>query len=255
MLVANAFELGASYTDVKRLLVGIECEIEGLNCEVDWNVPGAFTVTEDGSLRNYGREFISLPQDIDVTVEYFKLLHEGLKYVDEDNAFSPRTSLHVHINCKPMEEAVVRNMVLLYALFEEVFFRMVDHTRRDNIHCVPLTETHLPAYYHNTLKYMVGRWSKYTALNLAPLAKQGTIEFRHMHGHRDPVLLKEWLTTLERLSELAKVEPVIAASLTPENINKWFSYLFSHTKDYQQTLLVLPQLIEDSIIDVKLGFM
>jgi len=155
------------------LYVGLECEIESIANHMD----GAdlFHVTQDGSLRNNGLEFITNPIPIDYAVPYFKKLHASLKFRNDAEKFSPRTSIHVHANCVNLHPDVIRNIIRMYALYEEYFFMMVTPDRRHNIHCVPLTETYLPSLYNTGLNTLVARWHKYTALNIVPLKKYGTI--------------------------------------------------------------------------------
>lgn len=238
------------YGAVDKTLFGIECEVESFR-DLSVDVSDCFKVTEDGSLRNEGKEFVSVPMFSQDIMTAFKKLHDNYK-TDIWPKFSERTSIHVHVNCHTMEDTQVRQAVLLYALFEEMFFKMCDPSRRNNIHCVALTETFLPSYYSSTLKYLYSKWHKYTALNIKPLATYGTIEFRHMHGHEDTLLLSEWLTVIDRLMLLAKTEPISPTTLTKPNVLQWGKALFADTR--LDGVDILPH-IKNSLLDVKLGMM
>lgn len=233
--------------------------IAGMECEIESVIPGQdfaeFARTEDGSLRNNGLEYISKPMTREFLLSSFKNLHAKIKFHNKEVAFSSRTSTHVHVNCRHLEKDQVKNIILLYALFEECFFNMVNPDRRNNIHCVPLTETIIPTLYREELVFMYKRWHKYTALNVLPLGKIGTLEFRHMQGTGDATLINEWLTTLENLWNLGKV-----ISLSPDTVSRqdvrmlWYDTLFGHSHRMIALRPAVPMLIKNSVIDVKRAF-
>jgi len=147
----------------------------------------------------------------------------------------------------------VKSIVMWYALYESVFFKIIDPYRENNIHCVKLDQTALSQKYKRSLEYLVGSWSKYTALNILPLRKYGTIEFRHLQGTGDTVLVKEWLDTLENLWLWGQENTLHKNLLTPEWLAKSFHAIF---KDSPRALALEPQLeqlISNSLIDIKLS--
>ena len=232
------------------LYVGMECEIEDITDHGQANGLG-WHITQDGSLRNNGHEYISRAIPVPDAQQLFKRLHGSIK-VGNNDPFSQRTSIHVHANCANLTQKHVRDVVWLYALFEEAFFLMCKPDRRDNIHCTPLTETYLPNIYCQGLSSMVSRWHKYTALNLKPLTKQGTIEFRHMHGHNDEVLLSEWLLIIRNLFAAAKEKPLDASLLDAENIRSYYGKIFglSRLSDHYD---LVRGMMSNQIIDLKLA--
>jgi hypothetical protein len=251
--IYKAFDLKQNALDtVKMFFAGIECEIESVRSKKDFEV---FAATHDGSLRNEGVEFISIPLTKDHLVESFKNLHAHLEYYNKEEAFTSRTSTHVHINCRTLTEQQTRQLILFYALFEEFFFAMVNHDRRANIHCVPLTETFLPTIYGSNLTRLTNNWHKYTALNILPLRTQGSIEFRHLQGTDDAVLLNEWVSTLNNLWILCQREEITAEGLsTPDQIRSWWRELF---KDSPRILALEPALhnmMQNNLLDVKFAF-
>lgn len=238
-----------SLSQVKVFVAGLECEIESVRSKT--NLAG-FGATHDGSLRNEGIEFISQPLPRETLLGAFKNLHAKIEYYNKDEAFSPRTSTHVHVNCRTLDDKQVKTMTLLYALFEEFFFTMVDDTRRGNIHCVPLTETVLTNYYGYDLNYMLSRWHKYTALNLLPLGKLGTVEFRHMQGTDNVDLMTEWLTTLDNLWTLCQKVQITQETLSnPDTLSDWFTQIFQASPKIMALKPCLGEMIQDSLIDVK----
>jgi len=237
--------------NVTAFVAGLECEIESVASRVSDEM---FTATEDGSLRNHGCEFISAPSQKEPLLTGFKDLHARLEFYDRTEAFSARTSTHVHVNCRPLQDHQVKNLMLLYALFEEFFFAMVSADRRSNIHCVPLGETFLSANYRHDLTYQMARWHKYTALNLLPLGKLGTVEFRHLQGTGDANLVEEWLTTLENLWKLAQKVEISTTTVGNELLVKdWFYTIFGHSKRVMALEPCIKDMIKNSLIDVKLS--
>lgn len=230
------------------LLIGTECEIESIldHSKVDGDI---YNTTTDGSLRNNGYEYVSIPLEVDSSIKAFKDLHAVLK-VGPD-AYTERTSIHVHANCANLEAVQVRSIIYLYALYEEAFFSMVDKSRRGNIHCVALTETYLPSLYKASLSLMFNKWHKYTALNIRPLNKYGTIEFRHMHGHGDTALYTEWVLAIENLFKIGKTLDVSTANLTEEFLYETFRELFGHTRIAAKWADIRSRM-DNQIIDIKL---
>lgn len=239
------------YTSPNSQLFGLECEIESIY-SFDGKKAPSWSITEDGSLRNSGREFISVPLDRVHAVRAFEDLHKAIVFRNELEKFSERTSIHVHANCQNLQEQQVLNIVYLYALFEELFYLQIDPSRRDNIHCVPIIETYLPMYYGTSISTMVARWSKYTGMNLCPLSNYGTIEFRHMHGHNDPIKLNQWLTCIENLIIIAKtIKKFNVSHLTGESINSLATDIFGHLVSWKMISTVVPSLVRNAKLDLK----
>lgn len=246
-----AEHFGVPALNAKTQFVGLECEIETIK-RTKPEFPGAiFSITEDGSLRNTGREFISIPMKVDDAILNFERLHATIEYGKE--AFSERTSIHVHVDCTSLTLQECRNVVLNYALFEEFFFLMVDPSRRHNIHCVPLTETYLPFHYKQSIPEMFGRWHKYTALNIKPLGKFGTIEFRHMQGHNDVKLLQEWLKTIENLVAAGKTFTPNRSLLTDVGKVNAFKEIFKDSPSVYNKVNLIPELTFNTSLDLKLA--
>lgn len=252
MIIAEIMGLASVYSDAKQILVGTECEIESVDTGVSWNLPSSIDVTSDGSLRNEGREFLILPSTTKVALDLFKLLHRQVRFFDVEEKFSHRTSIHVHVNCKNLHEKEVKNVLYMYTLFEEFFFLMADESRRHNIHCVAVNDTFMHRYFNNDIGTLASRWMKYSALNLKPLRTLGTMEFRHMHGHDDPVLHEQWLGIIERLFNVGKGVDCRTEGLSAENIEKWFTEIFKESHLYAKCINSLPSYTKDAVMDLKL---
>lgn len=254
MNIASLFSMvpDTRFLTSKVMLCGIECEIESVDGQQTFP---SFHTSTDGSLRNNGYEFISKPLTRVETVEAFSFLHDNLDLEDPSVAFNSRTSTHVHINVLAFTPQQVKTLILLYALYEEFFFLMVEPSRRSNIHCVPLTETYLPSLYKNSPEKLINHWHKYTALNILPVSTQGSVEFRHLQGTNDKTLLSNWLLAIENLWTLSTMVEVTPTFLLQEDLLRsvWIN-IFGHSRVVMNTSTCFNSIIENALLDVKLAF-
>lgn len=237
-------------------MVGIEVEVE--NFELLRQPRDTWILTEDGSLRNNGVEWITRP----IQANYVHAaLTDLFSAMSAECCFSPRTSVHVHVNCLDVQVDKITNIVMLYAIVENLLYRFAGRGRNKNIYCVPLHECNLLSRVSERgIEYLVNSWSKYAGLNLVPLADKGTIEFRHMHGTNDVNKLTTWVDMLTRLVDFVQANDV-------GNIRKLL-YGMSRETNVRQLLMdvfgsdVLDALrfegysqIEDQVLGVKAAFM
>jgi len=206
--------------------IGIEVEVEGILssdrvCPIrDSNksvVGYLWHNTEDGSLRNNGREFVSLPiKGGAIEYSFDKLetyLNKSKSCVGHE--FSDRTSVHIHMNARDMTLEQIACFMLLYTAVEPVLYNFCGGQRHKNIFCVPLNqiteEDYLRRFYAgvekkdnllNTLDCL-RHWKKYCGINLKPLFSYGTIEFRQMVGTLDKEKLLTWINMILLLKKYA----------------------------------------------------
>lgn len=246
-----------STVNTREFTCGFELEIEDIKEQHVTDVH----VTQDHSLRNNGLEFISKPVKFQPALELFDHVHSNLKL--GPNPFSERTSIHVHTNCLKLELNEVRQLILLYALYEPLFFNFVGDSRKNNIFCVPLNYTYLPSLYKNDVPTMHKQWHKYTAFNICPLGPgkdgseaHGTIEFRHMYGTKDPQLFKKWLQVLRELYTFVEANhgfdiiDVITNGYDIAELAR--SVIPTFRRDYMNDHAIRDA-CRDSVIDVKLS--
>jgi hypothetical protein len=211
---------------------GIEIEVEGLNN--DALIPSSVWMSkEDPSLRNNGIEYISYPiagRDIVRSLELF------YKDLPEEAVFSPRTSIHVHINVLDMTIEEAKRFLVLYLLFEKVLYRFVGKDRDRNIFCVPLQDSYrvksMLTHFSKSLSnggQVESREYRYAGLNLACLYKFGTFEFRQLGGTRDIDMILGWINILLLLKKYA------LANEENELVNSIFS--LNTNSDYRTFLL------------------
>lgn len=195
---------GAGYPDVPTPVFGTEYEIETIKSHGSVNNYGII-VTEDHSLRNSGYEYKTTPLTFHDSLKTFKALHANIVLGDAKEAFSERTSVHVHVNVAPLTLKEAREFVLLYALYEPLFFRFAGPAREASIFCVPLYYTNFSKLFSLPFEKMVGSWAhKYTAFNLLPVKTFGTIEFRHLGGTNNYTRYEEWLSAINSLYNFVK---------------------------------------------------
>lgn len=252
MLLADVY---GSYInkDVKEFVCGIEYEIEQVSSLLtELSNSSKVSVTKDGSLRESGYEFITRPLTYEEQLTLFPYIHDNISFFNSSLAYSHRTSTHVHVNCGSLTEEQTKALILLYALMEPEFFNMVAPHRKHNIHCVPLSFTSLPNIYKKSVHSLIAPWSKYTALNIKPLATQSTIEFRHLEGTGDIEVVKRWLLKIKGLYDFVVNHPefnlgeCLAEGLTITEI---------HELIYGNLPVLPPEAFETSTIDVKESFL
>ena len=236
-------------------LVGIEVEVENIPNSVNLNY--YWSATEDGSLRNNGIEFISIPlrgSQIEYAVRYlFTQLQEN-----NDPVFSPRTSIHIHLNVRDFSWNQVKTLVILYALFEKHFFHTVGTTRETNIFCVPLYKSQQLASLDSIEQEV--KWYKYNALNIAPIygdgdvKQHGTIEFRHLYGTDDLPTIMNWINTILKLRQACSVyslEDILEKIKTLNTTSEYIGLYTSIFGEYANLRNMTKYDFESCVSDVK----
>lgn len=193
------------YKILSNQIIGIEVEVENTNFKNGIPDGSPWQEKGDGSLRNNGYEFVSKPiYAHDAPSALQQLLVDIL---GEDCHFSPRTSVHIHLNVQDLTQAQVTDLVLVYLLFEKLFYRFAGKGRHRSIFCVPIQDTGLADFLgsHGCINHA---WEKYTGLNLCPIVGNrdgvhayGTVEFRHMHGTFDVEKLSIWIDLITSLKD------------------------------------------------------
>lgn len=253
MLVKQQFQISSHVSDATEFIAGVELEIEDILGFKTHNGYDSWNVTEDGSLRNNGRELISPPLPLDNLVKGFKAIHKDLVHSKDPKPFSERTSIHVHVNMLNCTLEQSKSVLLWYSLFEPVFFSLCEYKRANNIHCVRLDQTNMSEYYNRSLPYIVSKWHKYAALNLKPLKEIGTMEFRHMEGHNDAAKFESWLKTIKNLWEWGRASPMTPSYLNEKDILAAFEFIFKDSAAKSLKPHVM-ELVSNNLLDIKLSF-
>lgn len=205
--------------------IGLEIEVEG-NGKLGRPLAGledtVWRTHTDGSLRNYlggSCEFVTNgPIDEKSVFDQVVTLNSTLKkngvvLLEE----SPRTSVHVHINCQLLSVDEMMQWLGVYILCEDRLLSYVGEGRRGNLFCLPLVRQRqvqsqvsgmfglnrttlnkdskqnlaVSRLYSPSLERV-----KYCALNVGRLPSFGTFEFRSLFGTVDPVIIQEWVDLL-----------------------------------------------------------
>lgn len=243
-----------SWEDVDPFMCGLELEIEDI---IDINHLALYEediqVEEDNSLRNNGKEFKIPPSTYEDALSLFQFVHRNISTGVE--AFTDRTSIHVHVNVRHLSIHKLKQLILTYALVEPLFFELAGDVRRGSIYAVPLTSTYLPTFYKLSLPNLLQKWHKYTALNVLPVIggngtnRLGSIEFRHLYGTSSVSVLSEFLTLVKNVFMYVYDKPeewfLVTELDNPLPIINTLS-----TRKLKPSIL---KQLENTIIDVKLS--
>lgn len=248
--------------------VGVEIELENLgHFGSTWSQEmcsnGLWNVTKDGSLRNHGLEFIMSAGDGqplkggDITRAMFRFKKVFLLYEEAGNEppiCSPRTSVHIHIDVRDLEVQQLKKLFLLYAVFEETFFKWSDLSRYESNYCRSLEYNQditerlsailsMPDDSADHLTHYLVGGNKYDAMNYLSIKQRGSVEFRLMHGTTDIRLILRWINLLLCLKLAAKDDSIVIHSfpddmsqrglstLIDQVFGKWGDFLKDHASE------------------------
>lgn len=232
-------------------LFGVEIEVE--NVAIPDTDPTIWTVIEDGSLRNNGFEFVTVPctyDELTQGVEKFFVWFSQHNY-----QASIRTSTHVHYNVLNYDTAELAAALTVYSLMEPLLFRYCGQIREENIYCVPWYRAPQEARYVRAL--VEGRMSlvdlscKYSALYLEPLLRFGTVEFRHAPVFTDAYSTMQWVDMVRAVMtegrKFANGEEVIN-TYDDMGVDRFVARIFG--SELMETLvMVCPEISFDSVMD------
>ena len=188
--------------------VGIEIETEGAN--LPEYIEKYWLKEHDGSLRGESAEYVLRRpvkrKEVNKVLNHLSasMVEAGAKVAD-----SPRTSVHIHINCQELEMQEVMSFYCLYTIFEELLVKFCGDEREGNLFCLrSIDAEYLPEVMYDVARTQ--RWDKlgdndlrYAAINVCALAKFGSLEFRAMRGTHDMSVLKMWIGMLLKIKDAA----------------------------------------------------
>jgi hypothetical protein len=191
------------------LLVGVEVEVEKILEVGNGTEPNIWLAKSDGSLRNSGLEFVTNGAIPASTVEC-RVEDLYKKILPRTADFSDRTSIHVHLDVRPLDANQIMNLFLTYIPFEDLLFDFVGEDRAAGIFCVPLTRTwRIPdclgfAKELDETYYIANEVTpKYSAMNGESIRRLGSVEFRHLGGTWDYEKVCKWVALLCRMHRWA----------------------------------------------------
>jgi hypothetical protein len=218
-----------------------------------------FNYHEDGSLRNNGREYVSVP----VKAKYLEvLLTDFFKSCQiTDRNYSDRTSTHIHVNVQDYTQDQLAALAMIYQVFERLLLNFVGEERANNIFCVPWCQANITTNLAQVIKSgnyrNLRQWSKYTALNLLAVTQKGTVEYRHLYGTCDVKVILTWVNIISSMHEYARVNKLEDIEKMIVDLNTSSAYeAFLHSVFTQWTdplkIEGYQQAMEQGVIDVKL---
>lgn len=189
-------------------LVGVEVEVEGIDEPI--SMYPMWDKKEDGSLRNFGIEYITFPTPAKYIPIAIESLYKAL-YKTNNPVFSDRTSIHVHVNVQDMTLEQLKVFTLLYLSVENLLYDYVGLKRKKSIFCVPLSHSgyvsQLRAFFNSQnpaeMQRCLKQWHKYTGFNLLTVLTYGTVECRHLYGTEDIQKIINWINLILQLREKA----------------------------------------------------
>ena len=258
---AQSLRFGDYSYELKSDLVGVEVEVENVLYINPNLMLGFWIMDEDGSLRNRGREFKTHALKLKYIEPALKLLLEPGLGLNKDVDFSHRTSIHVHMDVRGMTASQLLGLVMTYITVENILFKYAGAQRRSSVYCVPIIETNLLANldlgnWHNFSATITDYWRKYTALNLLPISKQGTIEFRQLPGTANVNQILIWIDLLYKLKLYAYQNPFeriieqISELNTTSEYSKFIKQVFGDLSNYLVTTSLLADM-ERAVYRVK----
>lgn len=180
--------------------IGIEVEVEALDKTPLIEVKGWVSKT-DGSLRNHGVEYTTLPcnvQDVPrLCTDLFTKLQKNFKIVED----SPRTSIHVHVNVQQYTLKQAVTAIIATMLMDSTLIQLCSPMRKSNQYCLRIQDAESVVDILNknlTEKgIQLGQLNedrvKYTANNYYTLMKFGTIENRMKDGELNVDKVVYWV--------------------------------------------------------------
>jgi hypothetical protein len=189
-----------------NIYIGIEVEIE--NCAIWHDIAKVWLLHDDGSLRNDGHEYVSVPLRS-------KLIPQALMYLfsklNSDIHFSQRTSNHIHVNVQSLTLEQLCGVIITYLAVESLLYKWIGRDRDKSIFCVPLYETELPArlvpLICKNLTTLNFNNARYSGLNLDSIRKFGTLEFRHLYGTNDIPTIVTWINLILSIYHYGSTTP------------------------------------------------
>lgn len=190
--------------------VGIEIEFERWS---GWNETQFWDNHPDDSLRNDGQEFVSrgnglVGASIPAAVEEFCKQAIKRKW----DVGTPRAGIHIHVDCTDLDisRGELATFISLYMLFEHALFGYAGEWRRSCGFCDAFEDSDSDfAYLGRAMFDKRGtelrnaltetRLHKYQAVNILPLSRFGTIEFRHLPTTFDSRRIMEWINFILQL--------------------------------------------------------
>lgn len=197
--------------------VGIEIETETAN-SYDSPSLNYWLTQPDGSLRNFGIEYVLRKPLKYGSNEYYSAMEEFAEWVKANASSkwlnSTYSSVHVHFNMTNKTPRFITNFMTLYVLFENVLTRYCGPDRDGNLFCLKTKNAEASLllyqqffrdiargkkYFINNICSLNENNNKYSAMNICPLKTLGSIEIRTHGGTTSTEEIDNWVSILHTL--------------------------------------------------------
>lgn len=187
---------------------GIEVEVEGQNLPQE--IPQQWIAEKDNSLRGESAEYIlRVPLDRKEASNAIMELKDALS--KSTLSFSHRTSVHVHVNVSEFTRNELLVFLYLAYLFDSVMYQYAGRKIAGNRFCLRLIDAQDTVRFlerlasePNRIPLPQNEQAKYAAVNIVPIGKYGSVEFRAMAGTMNTIRLRNWLAMLEKLVDFSQ---------------------------------------------------
>lgn len=188
--------------------IGIEIEMEGTEPLITLNEIPWFSKA-DGSLRNFGVEYVTDPLHINKVEEamnFFMKKMEKQPWIRN----CPRTSTHIHVNVWDHTVIQYINAIVIAYLLDNVMLKFCNKFREANQYCLRLKDAEdvLRSLYkfleRADTRLLMEDKLKYASVNIYTMSKFGTIEFRAMDGDVDTKRIVNWVNLCYHIVEAGK---------------------------------------------------
>jgi hypothetical protein len=186
---------------------------------------GFWKVVKDGSLRE-GTEFVFsgplVGANITAALSSMTAFLSAFRANRKPAKITDRCSVHVHLDVRDLDDKELCNLILLYILVERVLFFFINPERIKNNYCRPLTDSAFKYVYRDIMTRTSGldrsedrvdavisaihsSADKYSALNILPVVKYGSVEFRHHKGTTDMDAVLKWINVILAVKKASSI--------------------------------------------------
>jgi hypothetical protein len=247
-------------------MVGVEVEVENVYSTPASLKGSVWTVTTDNSLRNTGYEFVSRPIPYTTVGRHLADLYSGGRVWKSSN-YGPwqsthRTGIHVHVDARDYTMDSIKAFIAAYCLVEPALFSFVGEEREECIYCVPWYRAKTDLYkilgaQNLTLKQFLSMdemmgvhgLCKYGAIYLEPLARFGTIEFRHAPTWTSIETVADWVSFCASLVNYSE------GKTASEVLSRWNSGQISFLREALGYSFPVPQDYMERVEKVDADFL
>lgn len=251
----------------------------GVELEIEHNDSSAFrksknwTIVSEGSISGYEAVLSRPMQGKDL---YLALMDADACFNsmgDLSEAFSERTSTHIHVNILDMTFTQLLNFICLGVLFEKVLFKYVAPHRSNNHFCWAVGDCPaiidrllavIKVYNKNALNLgtkvsdaLASNFeihsAKYAGINLSSIDRYGSLEFRMHQGTSDITSIIRWINVLGTIKNYAMLPNLSPTNILETKESQGIGSIFKHVLGRYQGLLNYPNVEDDILYGARLA--